>query len=45
MGLKLLNTALKPEIPNKMEELELITEVLERRRKKNPVFEPPVEHK
>lgn len=45
LSLKLLNTALKPEIPNKMEELELITEVLERRRKKNPVFEPPVEHK
>lgn len=41
LGLKLLNTALKPEIPNKMEELELITEVLERRRKKNPFLNHP----
>lgn len=41
LSLKLLNTALKPEIPDKMEEFELITEVLERRRKKNPFLNHP----
>lgn len=41
----LLNTALRPEKSNKMEKFGLITEVLERCREKNPISEPPMEHK